>query len=113
MSELIYKIVGAKQWREAQADHRFDGSSDDRADGFIHFSTASQVAETLSRHFAGQRDLVLVAVDPERLGNDLRWEESRGGEKFPHLYGPLRTSDVASVTPIRTDENGRHSFDLG
>ena len=86
---LIYKICPAALWRQAEADGVFRGSPVDLADGFIHFSTAEQAKETAAKHFAGQRDLVLVAVDSETLGGVLQWEPSRGGALFPHLYAPL------------------------
>ena len=105
---LIYKIVPASLWREA--DGAFAGAPVDLADGFIHFSTAAQVAETAARHFAGQRDLLLVAVDPAVLGDALRWEPSRGGALFPHLYEPLRLTDVASVEPLPLGADGRHDI---
>jgi uncharacterized protein (DUF952 family) len=95
---LIYKIVTAAEWRAAEAAGVFEGSAVDRRDGFIHFSTAGQVADTAARHFAGQRDLLLVAVDASQL--DVRWEPSRGGQLFPHLYGPLPLAAVRQVMPL-------------
>ena len=85
----IYKICTAAEWREAERAGAYRGSAVDRRDGFIHFSTAEQAAETAAKWFAGQRDLVLVAVDAEALGDRLKWEPSRGGALFPHLYGEL------------------------
>jgi uncharacterized protein (DUF952 family) len=99
----IYKIATTAQWRAAEAAGVFTGAPVDVADGFIHFSTESQVAETLARHFAGQRDLVLVAVDDAQLGDALRWEPSRGGQLFPHLYAPLALAAVTSVRAIPDD----------
>ena len=104
---IIYKICPAPLWQEAEKAGRFEGSPVDRVDGFIHFSTGDQVPETFERHFAGLTDLVLVAVDAERLGRALRWEPSRGGELFPHLYGPLLTSAVLSVRPIPLAADGQ------
>jgi uncharacterized protein (DUF952 family) len=92
----IYKIVPAALWREAEAAGVFRGSPVDVQDGFIHFSTQAQLAETAARHFAGQTDLLLVAVDADRL--DVRWEPSRGGALFPHLYDSLSMSAVELVT---------------
>lgn len=95
---LIYKIVPASLWHEAEARGAFTGSPVDIRDGFIHFSTVEQLAETAQKHFAGQRDLLLVTVDTTQL--DLRWEPSRGGQLFPHLYGPLPLSAVRLVEPF-------------
>ncbi|MBZ0141337.1 MAG: DUF952 domain-containing protein, partial [Pseudorhodoplanes sp.] len=86
---LIYKICPAALWRQAQQDGIFRGAPVDLADGFIHFSTAAQVGETAAKHFAGQGELLLIAVDTERLGGALKWEPARGGALFPHLYAPL------------------------
>jgi uncharacterized protein (DUF952 family) len=98
---LIYKILPRAEWRAAEAAGVFEGSAVDLADGFIHFSAEDQMAETLRRHFAGQSDLLLVAVDAESLGAALKWEPSRGGAMFPHLYSPLATSLAVSVAPIQ------------
>jgi uncharacterized protein (DUF952 family) len=106
---LIYKITPATLWREAEAQGTFPGAPVDRADGYIHFSTAEQVRETAAKHFAGQDDLLLVAVDAESLGADLRFEPSRGGALFPHLYAPLALSAVAWVKPLPL-KNGVHLF---
>jgi len=86
---IIYKICERAAWREAERDGVYAGSDADARDGFIHFSTAAQLPGTAAKHFAGQTDLMLVAVDGEKLGTALRWEPSRGGELFPHLYGKL------------------------
>ena len=107
---LIYKICPAALWRQAQSDGTFRGSPVDLADGFIHFSTAAQARKTAAKHFAGQRDLVLVAIDSEKLGNDLKWEPSRGGALFPHLYAPLDVKAVTSVVPLPLGADGRHVF---
>lgn len=96
----IVKVVPARLWREAEHSGVFTGSPVDLADGFIHFSTAAQLAETIARHFAGQPDLLLVTVAVEPLGDALRWEPSRGGQLFPHLYGPLPLTAVRSVVPL-------------
>ncbi len=95
---MIYKIVPAALWREAEATGAFAGSPVDQQDGFIHFSTADQLTETARKHFAGQQDLLLVTVDAEQLV--LRWEPSRGGQLFPHLYGSLPLSAVLTVEPF-------------
>ncbi len=109
-ARLIYKICTGAQWDEAVAAGRFDGAPIDIADGYIHFSTAGQVAETARRHFAGQQDLLLVAVDTDALGPALKWEPSRGGDLFPHLYAPLPVSAALSVEPLPLDDDGVHVF---
>ena len=105
---MIYKIVPAALWREAERAGTFDGAPIDLADGFIHFSAADQLVETAAKHFAGQRDLVLLAVDPARLGNALRWEPSRGGALFPHLYAALSVAAVLWVKPLPLNADARH-----
>ncbi len=107
---LILKIVPAALWRQAEAAGIFAGAPVDLADGFIHFSTPEQVEETAAKHFAGQRDLLLVAVEADALGGALRWEPSRGGALFPHLYAPLALADVLWVRPIPADAAGRHDL---
>ncbi len=105
-SHLIYKVCPAAAWREATAAGTYRGSKDDLRDGFIHFSTKAQLPGTLRRHFAGQRDLVLIAFDPADLGPGLRWEPSRGGDLFPHLYGDLPVSLARHVSPLDVDGEG-------
>ncbi|KTS39536.1 dihydroorotate dehydrogenase [Methylobacterium indicum] len=107
---LIYKICPAALWRAAEAAGRFDGAPVDLADGYIHFSTAAQAPETAAKHFSGQDDLLLVAVEAEALGEALRFEPSRGGALFPHLYGPLPLSAVRSVAPLPVGPDGCHVF---
>ena len=107
---MILKIVPAALWREAEATSVFLGAPVDLADGFIHFSTPEQARETAAKHFAAQRDLLLVAVQPDRLGAALKWEVSRGGALFPHLYAPLCLADVAWVKPLPLGADGRHDF---
>jgi uncharacterized protein (DUF952 family) len=104
----IYRIVAADVWRRAEAAGAFTGTEHDVRDGFIHFSTKSQVAETAARHYAGQTNLLLVAVDTAALGDDLRWEPSRGGALFPHLYGPLPTHAATFVVPLPLGPDGLH-----
>lgn len=106
----IYKICPNSLWAAAKTAGVFTGAPVDHADGFIHFSTAAQVRETANKHFAGQQDLVLVAVDAARLGAALKWEPSRGGDLFPHLYGPLDLQAVAAATPLLLGEDGCHRF---
>ncbi len=88
----------------------YRGSAVDERDGFIHFSTAEQVAETAAKHFAGQTDLILVAVDGDALGGELKWEPSRGGDLFPHLYGPLPLSAVRWSRPLPDKTDGHRSL---
>jgi|SRR5579859_2456547 len=102
----IYKICERPLWQAAEAAGEFRGSPDDTRDGFIHFSTAGQLAETAARHFANQPDLILVAVDTERLGSQLKWEPSRGGALFPHLYAPLSLEAVRWVRPLPDEVDG-------
>jgi len=106
----IYKICDAALWREAECAGVFGGAPVDLADGYIHFSTAGQAAETAARHFGGMTDLLLVAVDAEALGAALRYEPSRGGALFPHLYGTLPLSAVRWVRPLPLDADARHVF---
>lgn len=96
----IYKIFRAAEWAGAQEAGSFAGSADDRRDGFIHFSTAAQLAGTAAKHFAGESDLVLAEVDADALGAALRWEPSRGGQLFPHLYGELPLAAVTRTWPL-------------
>jgi uncharacterized protein (DUF952 family) len=107
---LIYKICSEALWREAERAGVFAGAAIDLEDGYIHFSTAAQAPETAARHFAGQGELVLVAVAAEALGDGLRWEPSRGGDLFPHLYGALRLDAVRWVRPLPLGPDGRHVF---
>ena len=107
---VIYKIVPAGLWRAALAAGRFSGAGVDLADGYIHFSTAAQVRETAARHFAGVADLLLVAVDTREVAQALRWEPSRGGDLFPHLYRDLPMSAVQWTEPLPVDAGGRHVF---
>lgn len=110
MAECIYKICSRAAWLEAEQAGRFEGAAIDLADGYIHFSTADQARETAAKHFAGQDDLLLVAVETAPLGEDLRWEVSRGGALFPHLYAPLDLSAVRWVRALPLGPDGRHDF---
>ena len=94
MAKTIYKIVPASLWQKAKANGIFEGAAIDLTDGYIHFSTAAALAETAAKHFASESDLVLLAVEADRLGEALKWEPSRGGALFPHLYRPLKAADV-------------------
>lgn len=110
MARTIYKICPQELWREAEQNGRFTGAPVDLADGFIHFSTAAQARETAGKHFAGQSDLLLIGVDAGRLGEALKYEVSRGGALFPHLYGPLELDAVTSVQPLPLGADGVHIF---
>jgi uncharacterized protein (DUF952 family) len=104
----LYKICPAALWREAERQGVFSGSEHDIRDGFIHFSTAGQVAETAAKHFAGQDDLLLIAVEAATLGAALTWEPSRGGALFPHLYGELDLKAVLKVEILPLGPGGIH-----
>lgn len=102
----VFKLCTASAWRDATAAGAYTGSADDVRDGFIHLSTRSQLAETARRYFAGQHDLVVVAFDAAALGDRLKWEPSRGGALFPHLYAPLPTRSALWVRPAPLDAAG-------
>lgn len=110
MSGLIYKICHRALWADAETSGLFKGAAVDHADGYIHFSTADQAEQTAALHFAGQSDLVLVAVNADALGEALRYETSRGGDLFPHLYGVLPLSAVAWRVALPLGVNGTHKF---
>lgn len=107
---LIYHLCRAEEWRAAESAGRYVGSSQDVSDGFIHFSTAAQVEASAARHRAGQPGLLLVAVDPAALGDALKWEASRGGALFPHLYGPLNLDAVRWTRALPLGADGLHAF---
>ena len=107
---IIYKICPALLWHEAEKAGSFEGAPIDIQDGYLHFSTEKQVHETAAKHFAGQNNLLLVAIDADSLGEALRYEPSRGGELFPHLYAPLPLSAVQWVKPLPLGADGRHIF---
>jgi uncharacterized protein (DUF952 family) len=112
MTPVVYKIAPGGLWREAVEKGSFSGSPVDHTDRFIHFSTAAQLHDTAAKHFAGAQDLVLIAVSTNGL--ELRWEPSRGGDRFPHLYAELPLTAVQWVKPLPLDADGRHRFpDLG
>jgi uncharacterized protein (DUF952 family) len=106
----IYKICERAQWRAAEAAGQYRGSAVDERDGFIHFSTAGQLAETASKHFAKATDLILVAVDAAALGKELKWERSRGGDLFPHLYAALRLRAVRWARRLPDEIGGRRQL---
>ena len=103
---FVYKILTREAWDAALGVGRFEGAAIDLADGYIHLSTAAQAPETARRHFHGQPDLVLVRIDAARLGGALTWEPSRGGDLFPHLYGPLDCALAEAVTTIDLASDG-------
>lgn len=109
---LIYKIFRAEEWAALRSDGQTAGAPIDLSDGYIHFSTAAQAAETAAKHFAGQQNLFLIAVDADRLGADLKWEPSRGGALFPHLYREMRIADVHWARPLPLVD-GAHVFPEG
>jgi uncharacterized protein (DUF952 family) len=102
----IYKILPRAEWSAAQAAGRFEGSAVDHQDGYIHFSTSAQAKETARRYFAGLADLVVLEVEGDDLGGALKWEPSRGGDLFPHLYAPLATNAVLTVHDAPLDADG-------
>jgi uncharacterized protein (DUF952 family) len=113
MAEPVYKVLSAEEFAEAAGVGHFVGSNDDVRDGFIHLSAAHQLEATLAKHFAGEDGLVLLALDPVRLGPRLRWEPSRGGALFPHLYAPLDLAAVLWAEPLRLGQDGRHVLPEG
>ena len=106
----VYKICPAQEWAQAQQQRSYSGSPLDRKDGFIHFSTAAQAAETAAKHFSGQSGLLLVGVEEKSLGDALVYEISRGGALFPHLYGPLATALAHFARPLPLRADGAHDF---
>jgi uncharacterized protein (DUF952 family) len=109
----IFHICRRDEWQAARAQGAYRGSSQDAADGFIHFSTAEQVAASAAKHRAGQSDLVLLTVDSVRLGPALKWEPARNGQLFPHLYGALPLAAVLRVDDLPLGRDGRHVFPPG
>lgn len=110
MTDTIYKIMTRDDWDFTRTLGQYHGSDDDRRDGFIHFSTAQQMRVTAAKHFAGQRDLVLLALAADQFGGTLKWEPSRGGDLFPHLYGPMQASAVTRMWDLPLGDNGTHEF---
>lgn len=108
----IYKVLRRPEWQILRQNRKSAGAPVDVADGFVHFSALDQLAETLAKHFAGEQDLMLVSVEADRLGDALRWEPSRGGALFPHLYRDMHLSDVVWAQPIAV-EDGVHILPPG
>ncbi|MBU1383554.1 MAG: DUF952 domain-containing protein [Alphaproteobacteria bacterium] len=113
MSGVAYKLVDRTEWDAARRDGAYVGSAVDRADGYIHMSGADQVSETARRHYAGRPELMLATVELARLGPALRWEASRGGDLFPHLYGPLPMAAVTAERPLSVGADGVMTFEDG
>ena len=113
MTGPVYKLVDRTEWARARASGAYEGSEVDRADGYIHLSTAAQLAETARRHYAGRDGLVLVGVDLTGLGDAVKWEPSRGGEMFPHVYGPLPLSAALTERPLSVRDDGTMVFEDG
>jgi uncharacterized protein (DUF952 family) len=109
---VLYKIMSKQEWETAQAQGIYEGSEVDRKDGFIHLSAAHQVRTTAQRHFSGKADLVLVSIAQENLGPSLKWETSRGGDLFPHIYGPLQLDAIGDAVPLPL-VSGIHQFPEG
>jgi uncharacterized protein (DUF952 family) len=109
---VLYKIMSKQEWEKAQAQGIYEGSEVDRRDGFIHLSAAHQVRATAQKHFPGKADLVLVSVREESLGPSLKWEASRGGDLFPHIYGALHLDAVGEAVPLSL-VNRVHQFPSG
>lgn len=107
---IIYKIIDRDEWDAARACGRYTGSRDDKRDGFIHFSTAQQSRETAAKHFSGQNNLMLLAIDDADLKPALKWEASRAGALFPHLYAVLPVSSVKQSWPLPLNKDGVHEF---
>jgi uncharacterized protein (DUF952 family) len=110
MTQMIYHMCRADEWAAAIKTGTYRGSSQDLADGFIHFSTAAQIVESAKKHRAGQDGLLLVAVDADKLGDRLKWEAARNGDLFPHLYGPLDPAESVNVRPLPLGPDGLHVF---
>lgn len=116
MDRLIYTLVRAADWRAAEEAGSYAGSADDRRDGYLHFSTASQLRVSAAKHRRGEADLWLIEADATRLGAALRWEPASGGSRtglFPHLYGALPIAAVLSATRLPLREDGTHEFPAG
>ena len=113
MTGIAYKLVDRAEWEAARVDGAYPGSAVDLADGYIHMSSAAQLAETARRHYAGRGDLLLVTVDLTGLGEALKWEASRGGDLFPHLFAPLPVSAAREERGLSVDADGVMRFDDG
>ena len=110
METTIYKVIDKDVWAAAKAVGEFTGAAIDIKDGYIHFSSADQVVETVLKHFAGQDNLLLLSVSTSEMGGDLKWEKSRNDELFPHLFRPLAAAEVITEEPLPLNQDGRHQF---
>lgn len=111
MTEIVFKVARAAEWETARATGVYRGSTDDLRGGFIHLSSASQLPGTLRKHFKGARDLILIAFEAGALAQSLKWESSRNGEAFPHLYAPLPVAKALWSRPIGCDDEGNPQID--
>ncbi|HML30361.1 MAG TPA: DUF952 domain-containing protein [Hyphomicrobium sp.] len=111
MIKIIFKVVTGPEWSKAMTSGIYEGSADDRRDGFIHFSAQHQLRGTLEKHFKGKGDLVLIAFEASKLGPKLRWEQSRGGDLFPHLYDSIPVSEALWQRPLQQDKDGVPQID--
>lgn len=109
-AHFIYKVTSRSEWKAAQDVGVFAGAPIDFEDGYIHFSTEAQVRETVEKHFQGQTELLLLCVEISRLGHEIKWEESRGGQLFPHLYAPLEIGAVVEVIDLPLGDDGSFVF---
>ncbi|RED48032.1 DUF952 domain-containing protein [Aestuariispira insulae] len=107
---IIYHLARKAAWEQAERAGAYTGTPEDLADGFMHFSTAAQVAESAAKHRAGETDLILIGAEGDELGAALKWEESRGGQLFPHLYADLPLSAVKMAIPLELGPHGLHLF---
>ena len=110
MEQSIYKVIGKQEWSKACSAGVFLGAAIDLQDGYIHFSTKSQVEETVAKHFAGEEDLLLIRFPSAAFGDSLKWEVSRGGDLFPHLYASLKPTLADDQWPLQTNADGTHKF---
>jgi len=110
MKNLIYHICKEIEWENALTSGLYFGSPQDLGDGFIHFSTAEQIICSAAKHRAGESGLLILTVEPDKLGQNLKWEKSRGGDLFPHLYGPLSVKAVLKSKKLKLDQDGKHIF---
>lgn len=110
MGMLIYHLARNSGWQAALETGIYEGTAEDRADGYLHFSTAPQIVESARKHRAGEADIILLSVEATTLGHALKWEPSRGGDLFPHLYGPLQVSDVVTTIALPLAADGQHIF---
>ena len=110
MTQLVYKLMAKSLWHDFETNRHFTGAPVDLADGFIHLSDGGQVIETANRHFAGQTDLMILALDAGMLGPSLKWEPSRNKALFPHLYRPLHLDDIVWAKALPLGPDGTHDF---